>query len=166
MSKNRVPSSTAHKSTMDKNTRLQAGVHDSGGAQKTDHDNAALLTAITQSRFMLDANINAVDSEVIPLHQDLWNAEEGISETDTRVSKVEDIIEPLQEKVTMLMTLSKELAAQIEDLEGCVHSSNLWFVGFPEGFEGDTMDKLLAKWITTLMPPDSLASCFVIQHTL
>ncbi|KAJ1206162.1 hypothetical protein NDU88_001571 [Pleurodeles waltl] len=76
-------------------------------------DNTPLLVAITQSRDMLDGKIGSMVSDVTLLCQDLRRAVERITETKTRISGVKDSVTALQQKLSTLMAMSKELVAQI-----------------------------------------------------
>ncbi|KAJ1081683.1 hypothetical protein NDU88_001861 [Pleurodeles waltl] len=100
-----------------------------------------------KSRNMLDAEIEAVGSDIALLCQDLRKAVEQITEAETRVSGVEDSVGILQEKINKLEAVTKELTLRAEDTEGRARCNNLRFVGFLKGCEGQLVDTFLAKWL-------------------
>ncbi|KAJ1174347.1 hypothetical protein NDU88_006169 [Pleurodeles waltl] len=98
-------------------------------------DNVALLVAITQLRNIQDAIIGAVGTDVNLLHQDLRKAVDRITEAETKVSDIEDLLKMLQQKLDTLTVVTKEVATCVEVAEGWARCNNLWFVGLPLAVE-------------------------------
>ncbi|KAJ1163614.1 hypothetical protein NDU88_004070 [Pleurodeles waltl] len=85
MTTDKLPSTMAKQSTIDKYTNLSEVVPDTCEQEGALLDHAVLLTAITQSRDMLDATSGAVGSDVTLLCQHLRKAVEQIIEAETKV---------------------------------------------------------------------------------
>ncbi|XP_078539586.1 stereocilin-like [Lissotriton helveticus] len=122
------------------------------------------MAAITQSRDMLDAKIGAMGADVTLLRQDLRNAVERITETESRISVVEDEVGSLKRKMTAMAHVQKALATRVEDAEGRARRNNLRFVGFPERCEKDNMERFLTGWLESWLPEGALSTCFVIER--
>ncbi|XP_078521594.1 uncharacterized protein LOC144790772 [Lissotriton helveticus] len=113
---------------------------------------------------MLDAKIGAVGADVTLLRQDLRNAVARITETESRISVVEDDVKTLKRKMAAMEQSQKGLALRAEDAEGRARRNNLRFVGFPERCEKGNMELFLTQWLESWLAPGVLSTCFVIER--
>lgn len=165
MARDKGGGAAAKQGPMDKFTEPTGVAEAVGGSPSGSMpDNAALMAAITQSRDMLDAKIGAVGADVTLLRQDLRNAVARITETESRISEVEDDVSQLKRRMAHMESVQKTLALKVEDAEGRARRNNLRFVGFPEDCEHGNMERFITTWLESWLPPDAMSRCFVVER--
>ena len=121
-------------------------------------DNAALLEAIHASRDALEERIGEVRSEVTLLWQDLRNVADRVTETECRITELEDTVNTLEKDAGSTREILKEVAWRIDDAENRARRNNLRFVGFLEGAEGSRCGDFLKKWLMETFTPKKFST--------
>lgn len=88
---------------------------------------------------------------------------EGVTETENRISTVEDTIGPMPQLVRDLQQKYTQLLAKMDDQEDLQRRSNLRFVGLPEGAEGRSPETFLEAWLINIFGREKLSSTFVVE---
>ena len=122
------------------------------------------MAAIQSSREVLEGRIGEVRSDVILLRQDLRNVADRVTDTDTKISELEDTVSTLRKEASTAHALVKEVAWRVEDAENRARRNNLRFVGFPEGQEGSRCDIFLKDWLLKTFTLDQFATCFITER--
>lgn len=70
------------------------------------------------------------------IHQNLQKLRDRVTEAETRISREEDEMPPLQVTTERLQHQLNAVLAKQDDMENHLRRCNLQFVGLPEGAEG------------------------------
>ncbi|KAI2647148.1 Stonustoxin subunit alpha [Labeo rohita] len=103
----------------------------------------------------ITANISKIIEEKMdPISQllqmqrsELDEHKKRITETETRISAVEDVVTPIKAKIQSLEKLVHELGERADDLENRGRRKNICIVGLPEGVEGDNPTRFFESWL-------------------
>ncbi|PIO37424.1 hypothetical protein AB205_0021550 [Aquarana catesbeiana] len=87
------------------------------------HTDPAVLEAISDCKSTLTSKIE----------EDLQKLRDWVTETEARISHVEDDIPPLQVHTERLQHQLNMVLAKQDDMENCLRRCSLRFVGMPEG---------------------------------
>lgn len=123
-----------------RNTEKDAGGENGAGppphADSAEEDTARVLEAILDCKSTLTSKIEEVKVDVSLIRQDLQKLRERVTETETRLSRVEDEVPPLQVHAEQLQHQLNMVIAKQYDMENRLRRCNLRFVGLPECSEG------------------------------
>lgn len=73
--------------------------------------------------------------------------EKRITEVETRISAMEDVVTPIEAKLQSLEKLVHDMGERAEDLENRGRRKNIRIVGLPEGVEGDNPTRFFESWL-------------------
>lgn len=73
--------------------------------------------------------------------------EKRITEVETRISAMEDVVTPIEAKLQSLEKLVHDMGERAEDLENRGRRKNICIVGLPEGVEGDNPTRFFESWL-------------------
>ena len=138
---------------------------DASAEKNPDSDKLAeILAAIQTSRQALEGQIGGVQAEVSLIRQDLRNVVDRVTETEGRVSELEDTVKDLKSNLQRVTAVAGRLEFRAEDAENRARRNNLRFVGFSEGIEGGRPEEFIEEWIRSWAPTGVLSSCFVVER--
>ena len=92
-----------------------------------------ILLAISDLRTSIEGRIGELRTDLSLIHQDLRNTVDRITDTEGRVSELEDSQRSCQTELNELRRTVRQLELRAEDAEGRSRRINLRFVGIPEG---------------------------------
>lgn len=119
-------------------------------------DTARVLEAISDCKSTLMGKIEEVKIDVSLIRQDLQKLRDGVTETENRISHVEDDMHPLQVTTEQLQHQFHTVLVKQDDMKNRLRRCNLRFVGLPEGSEGT--DPLRFLRIFSLISSEGLNS--------
>lgn len=142
MSPPKRPSEAAAK--LDKFRRLEGCVQAQDGgpppsapaAAASGVDQAAILAAITDCKTSLTTKIEEIKIDISLLRQDFQKLRGRVTETEGRISRVEDDLPPIQNAVEQASRDIQYLLHKQDDLENRAQRNNIRFIGLPEDMEG------------------------------
>lgn len=102
-------------------------------SESTTDDTARVLEAISDCKSSLTCKIEEVKIDVSLIRQDLQKLRERVTETETRISRVEDEMPPLQQATDHIQQQLHSILSKQDDMENRLRRCNLRFVGLPEG---------------------------------
>lgn len=151
--------------------RLQdkAAAEENGADQPAPSDSAAddtarVLEAISDCKSTLTCKIEEVKVDVSLIRQDLQKLRERVTDTETRISQVEDDISPLQITTERLQHQLNMVLIKQDDMENRLRRCNLRFVGLPEGEEGADPPSFLEKLLISTFGRAEFSTSFVVER--
>lgn len=113
---------------------------DGAGASSDSEQTAAVLTkvpdAISLCQSTLTTKIEEVKINISLIRQDMNKLCDRVTEAETRISRAEDILRPLQHTTDHVQRQLQQLRCKKDDMENRLRHCNLIFTGLPESVEG------------------------------
>lgn len=122
-----------------------------------------MLEAISDCKSTLTGKIEEVKTDV-SLIQDLQKLHDRVTETENRISHVEDEMHPLQVTTEQLQHQLHTIQAKQDDMENHLRRCNLRFVGIPEGSEGTDPPSFLENLLITTFGQAEFSTSFVVER--
>lgn len=102
--------------------------------------------------------------DITIMRQDMHKMRDRVSETERRISDLEDAVGPVQATQKTHGTKILSLEDKVDDLENRLRRNNLRLVGLPERVEGADPVSFLESWFTQEFGKDCLSPCFVLER--
>ena len=114
-----------------------------------------ILTAIRESKEVLEAKIGAVQEETGLLRADHTKLSERVSETESCLTSLRPTVVEVQQQMKEMRAELHRLRDRAEDAEGRSRRNNVRFLGFPEKSESPNAELFLEEWLLkeVLRPP-------------
>lgn len=123
-----------------------------------------MLEAISDCKSTLTSKIEEVKIDVSLICQDLQKLRDRVTETEARISHVEEEIPPLQVHTERLQHQLNMVLAKQDDTENHLRRCNLWFVGLPEGSEGSDPPSFLENLLVSTFGRAEFSTSFVVER--
>ena len=137
---------------------------DAPGVRETSPSDNLILGAISDLRTSIEGKIGDLHADISLIRQDLRNTVDRVTETEGRVSEIEDSQRTCYAELTQLRKTVKQLELRAEDAEGRSRRNNIRLVGFPEGCEGRDPTDFVLGWLRSWLPASSLSNCFIVER--
>lgn len=102
--------------------------------------------------------------DVSLIRQDLQKLRDRVTETETRISNMEDEIPPLQNHTERLQHQLSMVLAKQDDMENRLRRCNLRFIGLPEGSEGPDPPSFLENLLINTFGRTEFSTSFVVER--
>ena len=114
-----------------------------------------ILTAIRESKEVLEAKIGTLQEETGLLRADHTKLSERVTETESCLSSLRPTVVEVQQHVKEMRAEMHRLRDRAEDAEGRSRRNNVRFLGFPEKSESPNAELFLEEWLLkeVLRPP-------------
>lgn len=144
------------------------GIGSSSPMDSVAEGTARVLEAISdknvKGKSTLMGKIEEVKIDVLLIHQDMQKLRDRVTETETRISRVEDEVSPLQVTTERLQHQLAMVLAKQDNMENCLRRCNLHFVGLPEGSEGSDPPSFLENLLVTSFGRAEFSTTFVVER--
>lgn len=127
-------------------------------------DTARVLEAISDCKSTLTGKIEEIKIDVSLIHQDLQKLRDRVTETETRISHMEDELHPLHVTTEQLQHQLHMVLAKQDDMENRLRRCNLRFVAIPEESEGTDPPSFLENLLITSFGRAELYTSFVVER--
>lgn len=98
------------------------------------------------------------------LKDDVQKVRQRVTQTEQRISAVEDDLNPLLLQVRDVTENNKSQEAKLGDIEDRLRRNKLRFLGFPESAEGKNPEEFLLSWLKQSFGADSFSHLFAIER--
>ena len=122
------------------------------------------MEAICNCQATLTEHIDGIKTEMSFLKQDMQTIRERAGEAERRISDLEDVVRPLENK---LHDVHSEVGAHTDklwDMEDRQRRNNIRLVGFPEKVEGKQPEDFLELWLKDSFPDTTFSRLFAIER--
>lgn len=123
-----------------------------------------VLKTIKVNHSDLMGKVAELKLDITIMRQDMHKIRDRVSETERRISDLEDTVNPLLPAVKTHGTKIKSLEDKADDLENRLRRNNLRLVGLPERVEGSDPVSFLECWFMQEFGRDCLSQCFVLER--
>lgn len=108
--------------------------------------------------------MDEVKTDISLLRQDLSKVRDRVTETEARISTVEDILHPLQHTTEDMQRQIQQLHSHQDDLENRSHRCNLRFIGLPERIEGKDPAEYLENLLIITYGREAFSVVFAVER--
>lgn len=113
---------------------------------------------------LIDEKMDPI-SQLLQLHRsELDEHNKRITEAETRISDMEDVVTPIKAKLQSLEKLVHDMGERAEDLENRGRRKNIRIVGLPEGVEGDNPTRFFESWLPKVLGITSKAGRIKLER--
>lgn len=123
-----------------------------------------IMDTIKSCHAALSTQIETIRVDFALLKDDVQKVRQRVTQTEHRISAVEDDLNPLMIHVRDLSADNKAQEAKLGDIEDRLRRNNLRFLGFPEGTEGKNPEEFLLAWLKQVFGTDSFSHLFAIER--
>lgn len=125
---------------------------------------AMILEAIADSKSSVEGKIDTLTIECGLIRQDMDKIRGRLTETEQRISTVEDVAASTAQSVVELQQQVKTLMARSEDAENRLRRNNVRVVGLPEGEEGANPVEFAEAFFKKLLGLQHLSPVYVVER--
>lgn len=123
-----------------------------------------IMDTIKSCHAALSTQIETIRVDFALLKDDVRKVKQRVTQTEQRISTVEDDLHPLLLQVRDMSADNKSQEAKLGDIEDRLRRNNLRFIGFPEGTEGKNPEEFLLSWLKQTFGPESFSHLFAIER--
>lgn len=116
----------------DKDLQPEDGADTCSDSEPHADGRARVLDAIAALQGTLTAKIDEVKIDISLLRQDLSKVKDRVTETETRIGTVEDIMHPMRHAAEDMQRRIQQLHSHQGNMENRLRRCNLRFIGLPE----------------------------------
>lgn len=123
-----------------------------------------IMEAICTCQATLTEHIDGIRAEMSFLKNDVQNIRERATEAEHRISDLEDVVRPLENKVQHIHCEVNAHTDKLSDMEDRQRRNNIRLVGFPEKAEGKQPEDFLEMWLKENMVNNTFSRLFAIER--
>lgn len=120
---------------------------------------AEVLTTIKVNHTNLMGKVDGLKIDLAIMRQDMHKLRGRVTETEQRISDLEDTVTPILPKLNTYGGKITTLEDKVDDLENRLRRNNLCLVGYREGSDPVAF---LESWLEQEFGCEQLSPCFVI----